>query len=112
MPPSKRYRLPLRQERSRINKEGHSTYGSYLTVISTQSTTEFPRFAVLVSKKVSLLAVERNRLRRQFSEMLTSLIPLLGSKDYLIIPKKNALGVGFDSLKQDLIKTLNVKFSV
>ena len=106
---SKKYRLPLRFERTRINKEGHPVSGRYLTVISSPSPLlDYPRFAFLVSKKVSPLATDRNRIRRQFTEIVSSLLPKIKVKDYLLIPKKSALSCSYDLLDKDIQSILNV----
>lgn len=110
---SKKYRLPLRFERNRIDKEGHPVSGRLLTVIVAPHTTDIDnsRFAILVSKKISLLAVKRNLLRRHISEAIQSILPLLTSRDYLVIPKKNALDSSVSELKNDLLTILHVKSS-
>ena len=108
---SKQYRLPLRFERSRINKEGQPYSGKNLTIIVASSGGANSRFAILVSKKISTLATDRNLLRRRISEVIHPLLEKLPTKDYLIIPKKTALVSDQETLKTELMSILNVRKS-
>lgn len=97
--------LPLRFERVRIDKIGKPYSGRYFTVIKAADKEQLnPRFAILVSKKISLLATDRNFLRRRVSSIIQDVLPTVYPADYLIIPKKNSLGTNIDDLKTDLNK--------
>ena len=102
---AKKNLLPLRFERDRIDKIGKPQSGRYFTVIkATDKEQLIPRFAILVSKKISLLATDRNYLRRRISSIIHDILPTVFPADYLIIPKKNSLGTNINDLKTDLNK--------
>ena len=101
-------RLPLRTQRERIDKEGQSIYSSYFTLVrvASPSETNIPRFAVLISRKVSPKAVDRNHLKRQILSIIHQHTQKISPADYLIIPKKSALNVPFELIETDLRKLL------
>lgn len=51
----------------------------------------YPRFAVVISKKVYKKATDRNRLRRRLSPLLKHLSPQVGSRDFLITVRADLL---------------------
>jgi len=97
-------RLPLRFERERIDKEGSPIHSRLFIVVKAASPKGInnPRFAVLISKKISNLAVARNRLKRQILGSIQTILPLVPVADYLIIPKKTTKEVEFSLLTSDL----------
>lgn len=105
----KSFRLPLRFEKDRINKEGNSISGRYFSLVVADNQTNSARFAIIISKKISPLAVERNRLRRVISGILYQSIPQISPKDYLIIPRYSSLDQPTQILKKELLNLLNVK---
>lgn len=67
------------------------------------SATDPPRFGFTVTKAIGG-AVERNRIRRRLKAAVTAIGPgsaRLGH-DYVLIARKDALEIPFDSLKKDL----------
>lgn len=106
---SKRYRLPLRFERSRLNEVGLKRQGSFYTIIIAEPKQDIkiPRFAVIISKKISNLATDRNKIRRLTSEVLNSLISNIKCSDYLIIPKRAILSASYSQIKEDLVFILH-----
>ena len=102
---SKSHRLSLRLHRDRLTREGTTSYGRYFTLVSSpnpDSTATIPRFAILVSKKMASLAVDRNRIKRITSDLIESLYSSFSPKDYLIIPKRQVLSTDYSSLQKDL----------
>ncbi len=101
-------RLPLKGQRERIDKEGSPLHSSLFTIVLAPSPkgTVHPRLAVLVSKKISNLAVDRNRLKRQVLNAVYDLLDMIKPADYLIIPKKIAKDQEFSTLLLDLKKLL------
>jgi len=54
------------------------------------------RFAIIVSTKVSKNAVDRNRIRRQYKEILTKQLPAIATGyDVLLLASKPALKLDF-----------------
>lgn len=66
-----------------------------------------PRFGFTVTKKLGG-AVARNRIRRRLKEALRCLEPdvALPGNDYVVIARAAASDVGFERLKQDLLRGL------
>jgi len=104
MPFSKKFRLPLRQERQRLDSVGVPLHTPLFTLVKAPSPDKVTssRFAVLVSKKVSPLAVDRNHLKRLVSSAITDFIVDIPLADYLIIPKKIALNSTYSQIVSDL----------
>lgn len=102
-----RYRLPLRFERDRLNAQGERHQSSFFTLLRAPSPPDLTtaRFAILLSKKLSPLAVTRNRLKRLTTTALQPLLDSTPPADYLLIPKKELLTASFPQVSSDL-KTL------
>jgi ribonuclease P protein component len=113
---AKKYRLPIQ---SVLRKNGHSFKSRYFlfkifsgkTRLIDSGQTAFNRFGVIISKKVSKKAVDRNRLKRIIFDSVKKFI-FSQSKDYL-----NGLDIliilspGVANLKKiDIIKELNESF--
>ena len=101
--------LPLRQEYNRIRKTGrwHDSASFKLLVSSTNyqlRTTDSPaRFAVVVSKKVSLKSVVRHQIKRRLCDAVVSLLVVFPPNlDIVIFAKKEAIGKTAGELKQEL----------
>lgn len=89
---SKKNRLNLRFHRDRLDKQGEVTHSPYFIVVSDKNNLSLSRFTFLISKKLAKRAVDRNRLKRQMSEIVRLNLKLITiGKDFLIIPKKKAL---------------------
>ena len=107
-------RLPLRFERGRLNKTGFRKQSQFFTLILGKSpvSTDLPRFAILVSKKISPLATERNRVRRLTSEIIKESLTYISTADYLVIPKKNVLYASYEDVKMDFSTLINDKSGI
>ncbi len=66
-----------------------------------------PRFGITVTKKIGG-AVTRNRIRRRLREALRGLVPLPARPgyDYVIVARREALGMPFALLQEGLSKSL------
>lgn len=91
---------------SGVGKKFSSRY-FFIVVLSAPS----PRFAVVVSKKVAVTAVERNTLRRRAYTALGEIIKQTKTAapfHMVFIAKKEAKNIEFAELKEDLSKLLKV----
>lgn len=99
-------RLKNRQEFKDIQLKGQSWVSSSVIVQILENAQQSPncRMGLTVSKKVSPLAVERNRIKRRLraaaAEVLTP--KALGGADYVLIGRKETLGADFEKIKKDL----------
>lgn len=67
---SEKYRLKKTKDFDRVFQGGKRAKGRGFAVRAKENGTEVSRFGVVVSKKVSLKATERNRIRRIISEAI------------------------------------------
>ena len=67
---------------------------------------ELTRLGLTVSKRVSKLAVERNRLRRQMRETFRRQRPLLPPADYVLTAKPEAAKADNETLRAELLSLL------
>ncbi|MBU4348105.1 ribonuclease P protein component [Patescibacteria group bacterium] len=114
---AKKYRLPIQ---SVLRKNGHSFKSRYFLFkvfsrpieLDTTQKTDFNRFGVIISKKVSKKATDRNQLKRIVFDFVKKFIfsqskNKIGKFDILII-----LSPGVAKLKKiDIIKELNESLS-
>ena len=97
---SKKYRLPVQlfiKQRAQILKSPYFLIRIYPT------SNDYSRFAVVVSKKTSLKATQRNRMKRLAYNTLSTLKEKLSVFDYIInvLPKSGNLP------KEEFIKKLH-----
>lgn len=97
-------KIPLRLERSRIDKIGVIKHSKLLSVVVAQSPENInhPRFALLISNKTLPLSVARHRLKRKIVSILEKILPAATTQDYLIIPKRQALLAHNDEIFKEL----------
>lgn len=103
----RRNRLNLRFNRHALNKQGVTHRTPLFTFITTPNSTPQSRFAVILSRKFSPLAVNRNRIKRLITDTLRlHLDKLPTSQDILIIPQKKTLSLSPDKLSSELLDQL------
>lgn len=99
-------RLSLRLNRERLTKVGKTSHGQFFTLISAPTEGTYPRLAILLSKKTSPLAVNRNKIKRLTSAVLEGLLSILPPKDYLVIPQRQVLETSQKDLQTDILSLL------
>jgi len=78
-----------------------------LKIIFKKNNLDYPRFGIIISTKVSKLAVKRNALKRKIRNILRDFLPVFSKGfDTVIIVKKNCLKISFSKLKESLEKLL------
>lgn len=104
----KKYRFSLRTQNSRLKKDGQKHYSPFFTLVSANHQEQnigHPRFCVLLSKKVSPLAVVRNKIKRRSFSALAVILPQLScQKDFLIIPKKETANLNQEQFNLEIKK--------
>lgn len=80
----KKHRLP-----KNINFSNAKVFSSYAFLIKVgNGQSEFPRFGIVVGKKIDKKAVGRNKIKRQIRDGIDKLLPVIDSvKDVLVIAK-------------------------
>jgi len=64
-------RLKKNKEFDLVFKEGRAVYGEFLGIKSRKNNLDINRFGVLLSTKVSKLAVERNKYKRRIKAIIS-----------------------------------------
>jgi len=109
---AKDFRLKSNQIDYLLDK-GISTNTKVFIVRYIQNNKDFPRFCVIISKKIETRATVRNKIRRQIYESIriNNLLQSLANLDIVLIPKKSILSKSFAEIKED-IKTLPSKITI
>jgi ribonuclease P protein component len=102
---AQKFRLKGKRNIDKVYKE-KSTRGSFFVVRQKSNFLDYPRIAIVVSKKVSPKAVVRNKLKRRTSEVIRLNLEKLQGKDLIITILPHATEKDLKELKTDLIEVL------
>lgn len=117
----KQYRLPLRTELTRVKKTGQLVAGKFFGLLVAPQSPEvgsgFPRLsarqarlAFIVSKKIHLKSIQRNKVRRFLREAARQLLPKFRPGfNFVFLAKKTILGKNFAEIKNETERILNEK---
>lgn len=97
---NKKNRLKNKRDFDDVFKKGRSIKGSFLFIKYLKNKLNLSRFGFVVSAKVAKKAVERNKLRRIFSEAVGGIIDDLGGYDIAVF----ATGKIIDGSKKDIVE--------
>lgn len=99
-------RLRRKQEFDNVFKSGTRVHGRYCVLYVKPENSR--KLGVIVSKKVSKKAVDRNRFKRWFREIFRNNKDELSSKVHLILLAKPGIAQGsFDEVYKDVIRTFS-----
>lgn len=102
----KKYRLPLRYELHRIQKEGEVYQFPLFALLVAKSNLNFSRFAFIVSNKIHKKANKRNRIKRLLRESVRSFLPKVKPGfDLVFLAKKRILGEDFQTIQSAVEKS-------
>lgn len=78
----------------------------YTKVTERYKAENFVRYGITVTKKITKIAVHRNKIRRRLRESMTKLLQQYGQNhyDYVVVARKFALDCDFQRLYNDLEK--------
>lgn len=103
---SKPYRLRKEKDILRTLK-GKSVFDAACGVKFKKNGTEQSRFAIVTGKKVHKSAVKRNRIRRQYSEILRlHLSDIAAGYDMVFLTSKQALDLTYQEKEERLLRVL------
>ena len=99
---NKKNRLKKKRDFEEVFKKGKAVKGSFLFIKYRKNELDAARFGFVVSAKVAKKAVERNRIRRIFSEVAGLVIKNLDDYDIIVF----AAGKITSGYKEDIVKDL------
>lgn len=100
---AKKYRITKDSDFNKVFRNGKSFYGDFFMIKVLKNNLELNRFAVVVSKKVSLKAVERNGIKRKLREILKKNVDLFPEHyDAIVYANKSILNKSFDEIEEKL----------
>ena len=107
----KENRLSQRSDILRVKEEGKLINASLLSLLVYKNKDkELKRFGVIVSKKISKRAVDRNKIKRLIMEALRiNLDKIEGGSEILFLVRKNILGKKYDEVEKEIKKVLAIK---
>lgn len=72
---------------------------------------DYNQFGIIISKKVSKLAVDRNLIRRRIKAIIHKIEKFIVDKNlnYLLIVKNRIIDASYAEIEQELIKTFGIK---
>lgn len=101
------YRLRHEKDVARVLKSKKGAFDSACGIKMTPNGLAISRFSVVVGKKVSKSAVVRNRIRRQYREIIRLRIPVITTGyDVLFLTAKPALVLDYAQKESGLVRTL------
>lgn len=97
-----------------IIKKGSESKSSSFFLKSVPNDLGYPRFGIVISKKLEKSAVKRNRRRRQIYEIIRSIIkdktlPFSPSSDIVLLARKSTMNLDFDELNSAVREILTSK---
>jgi ribonuclease P protein component len=101
------HRLTGERRFAQLAGKGRPVHGQYLSIKYATGGGPVTRIGIVISKKVSKKAVERNRLRRQLRELLRPELPrITGGLDMMILVRPGTVGTAREKLSHDLFTVL------
>ncbi len=102
-----KHRLKHDKDIKTLFAKGRSVFGNHIGLKFAKNGRQDSRFAVIVGSKVSKLAVDRNRLKRQIRAILQKHIAsFVGGYDVMLLTRKETLGKKFADLEIQLLAAL------
>lgn len=100
---SKKNRIP-REKLEEIIKQSKSLGGDFFNLKITENEVTLPRFAVVVSKKVTKSSVNRHLLKRRFLSIIRAFFNDFKQNDYVFFLKKESATQDFKTLKNNFAR--------
>jgi ribonuclease P protein component len=103
---SRKNRIP-REKLEEIIKQSKSLSSDFFNVKYLENNLHFPRFAVIISKKVCKSSVGRHLLKRRLASIVSGEQKNLPNKDYVFFLKKESTKESFKNLKTSFERFIN-----
>ncbi|MGQ0793791.1 MAG: ribonuclease P protein component [Deltaproteobacteria bacterium] len=89
---------------------GARLYSGNFTLIYRENSLGCPRLGLIVGKKSSKSAVKRNRAKRIIREVFRLNRSIFGSRDVLVMTRKNIESISFSKARQEIIGVCKSNF--
>ena len=97
------YKLTRKKDFDNVFKKGRSSYDQIIGVKFIDNNSDFSRFGIIVSTKISKKAVDRNRIKRRIREVLNSQIDNIKTgKDCIVITLPTILQKNYKEIEESL----------
>lgn len=103
---SRKNRIP-RETLEQIIAQSKSLGSDFFNVKYIENNLDFPRFSIIVSKKVCKSSVGRHLLKRRFASVVRAYLNTFNRKDYVLFIKKEAVEQNFKTLKSSFERFIN-----
>ena len=102
---AKKYRIHGEKRFKEIYKQGTYFFTRMFNIRYLSNNMGYPRFATVISAKTSKKATDRNKVRRQLSELYKEISANLNrSNDYVLVVKKPFIYKEWPEKKKELIQ--------
>lgn len=98
-------RLKKKKEFDKVFKEGVAQKGQFVLLKSVDNDLNYPRFGIVVSKKVSNRAVDRNKIKRRLREAVRAFLPEKG-RDYVIVSFPQIMRADYKEIEEQIRELL------
>ncbi|PIQ67310.1 ribonuclease P protein component [Candidatus Uhrbacteria bacterium CG_4_10_14_0_2_um_filter_41_7] len=100
-------RLKHEKDFDLVYKKGKSVFDKVAGVKFKPNNLEYSRFAIVVGLKVSKKAVERNRIKRQYREIIRlNLDKITPGYDIIVLTSKEVMTANYDGMQKGLLAVL------
>ncbi len=102
----KKQRIKNQIEFGAVLQEGRKFVCSSFVILTLETSNDFPRLGIIVSKRIGN-AVIRNKVKRRFREIFRQLSNQnnLSQKDFVIIARKTSSQVSYEDLNLSVLKS-------
>lgn len=107
----RKYRLS-KEEFADVKQSGQLISGDRLAVLVSpriEAAAGLPRAGMIVSRKISLKATDRNQLKRRLRAALADVLPAIPAPvNIIVLPRKKATEATVDELKEEIKRLLTI----
>jgi ribonuclease P protein component len=103
---NKKNRIPKESLKDLMSQKNYISCG-FFVLKSKENGFDYPRFAIIISKKVSKLSVKRHLIKRVFAHFVLKYLKSLKHADYLFILSPEAIKIDKKELEKSVDQTLS-----
>ncbi len=104
----KKYILKDRKEIQRVFNKGDIVFSPYFNIKYNLNNLTYSRFCIIISKKISRSAIDRNKIKRQIRSIIFKNFTNIGKNyDFIILTKPPAINHPYKDLAKTFIFLLS-----